>query len=83
MSSAPRLTFYFRQECHLCEEMWQELQQIPGVDSLSVERIEITAQEALERRFGALVPVLTVGDQVLCNYYLDPNSLRPFLPDDV
>jgi hypothetical protein len=83
MDSAPRLTFYFRQECHLCEEMWQELQQMPGFGSLSVERIDITARESLERRFGTLIPVLAAGERILCNYYLDPMSLRPFLPADV
>lgn len=79
MAQAPRLRFYYREGCHLCEEMWQQLQELPGSGSLAVERVDIGGQGSLESRYGRLIPVLTAGDEILCNYYLDPVSLRPFL----
>ena len=67
------LSFYYRQGCHLCDDMWQQLQAL----GVTPRAVDITGDPALEARFGRLIPVLMRGDRELCHYYLDPRSLQP------
>jgi glutaredoxin len=56
------VTLYERAGCHLCEETHRALRRI-GLDRpLAIERIDIAADPALERRYVVRIPVLKVGD---------------------
>ena len=75
----PRLTLYYRESCHLCDDMWQHLREIQTVLNFKLVRVDVDSQTELQQRFGALIPVLLAGDQIICNYYLDPVALERYL----
>ena len=74
-----RLTFYFRQGCHLCDDMWEQLQTMRADRSFELTPVDVDEEPALRERFGDKVPVLTAGDVELCHYYLDPRSVEAWL----
>ena len=56
---------YERAGCHLCEETHRALRRI-GLDRpLAINRVDITADPALELRYVVRIPVVTVGDHEL------------------
>jgi hypothetical protein len=56
-----RVTLYERAGCHLCDETHRALRRI-GLDRpLTIERIDIAADAAVERRYLVRIPVLAVG----------------------
>ncbi|WP_275099337.1 glutaredoxin family protein [Sedimenticola hydrogenitrophicus] len=73
------LTFYYRDGCHLCEDMWQHLQVIRDTRPFDLQLIDVDGDPQLQARYGKLIPVLAAGDDVICNYYLDPIGLERFL----
>ena len=75
----PGLTFYFRDGCHLCEDMWQQLDELRREGSFKVHQVDVDGDPGLVDKYGSLVPVLASGDELLCNYYLDPKTLNDFL----
>ena len=79
MSDSPGLTFYFRDGCHLCEDMWQQLDELRRERSFKVHQVDVDGDRGLVDKYGSLVPVLASGDELLCNYYLDPKTLNDFL----
>jgi len=75
----PGLIFYFRDGCHLCEDMWQQLDELRRERSFKVQQVDVDGDPGLVDKYGSLVPVLAFGDELLCNYYLDPKTLSDFL----
>ena len=70
---------YGRENCHLCDEMLDELKDLlQGSDSI-YHVIKINGDPELEQRYGARVPVLVAGDRELCHIRLDRQSVRNFL----
>jgi thioredoxin reductase (NADPH) len=41
--------------------------------------LDVDADDALEARWGELVPVLLHGDTELCHYFLDEPKVRDYL----
>lgn len=79
MSDSPGLTFYFRDGCHLCEDMWQQLQELKGGRPFHIHQVDVDGDPGLIDKYGSLVPVLASGKEVLCHYYLDPKTLNDYL----
>lgn len=77
------LTLYYRETCHLCEDMLQQLREIQQEHPFDLVQIDVDSDPGLQQRFGALVPVLSGGERILCNYYLDPVALQRYLADSV
>ncbi len=75
----PGLSFYFRQGCHLCDDMWLQLCEQPRFAELHIERLDVDQDPQLQARYGTLIPVLAAGDEVICHYYLDPDALSRYL----
>jgi hypothetical protein len=59
--------------------MWQHLQVIRDTRPFDLQLIDVDADPQLQARYGKLIPVLAAGDDVICNYYLDPVGLGRFL----
>lgn len=75
MSGQP-LRLYYREGCHLCEELaallyrgWPRL-----LDEL--EWVDVDRSAALASRYGLRVPVLTLGDREICELQVDAGRLR-------
>jgi hypothetical protein len=54
-----------RPECGLCDEARAALGRLSGRTRLEIERVDVTRDAALERRYAARLPVLVVGDEEL------------------
>ncbi|GJI94963.1 thioredoxin family protein [Duganella caerulea] len=75
-------TLYSRSYCHLCQDMLDALMrlQTPG-RPITVDVIDVDADEALVARFDELVPVLyaDLSQPELCHYFLDEAKVREVL----
>ncbi|HVA55783.1 MAG TPA: glutaredoxin family protein [Gammaproteobacteria bacterium] len=72
------LILYYRNDCHLCDEMLAELRILYG-DRLQMSLVDVDTDAALQARFGLQVPVLTDGTKILSLGKLDRSSLEEYL----
>ena len=75
----PVFTLYRREGCHLCEDMLQALQALSSATRFVVEQVDIDLDPQLQARFNADVPVLALGDDILCKHFLDEACVREAL----
>ena len=76
-----QLSLYTRHGCHLCEDMEQAVSELEAELNFVTEIIPIDNNTALEKDYGHRVPVLMIGHNVICEYYLDKGALTQALPD--
>ena len=76
---ARRLTLYVRRGCHLCEEMWRELQALRSDLAFELETVDLDLSPGLEAAYGDRVPVLEAGGEEICRFFLDPEKLARHL----
>lgn len=77
--SLRELTLLSRTYCHLCDDMRQALDAVPGRGRFTLRVVDVDEHPALEERYGILVPVLLDGDVEICHYHLDPAKLAAHL----
>lgn len=70
-----KLTLYSRTGCHLCEDMEQALSELAVELDFNTEIILIENNNALEQAWGTKVPVLVIGNDIICEYFLDKPAL--------
>ena len=75
-----RLSLYTRRGCHLCEDMEQTVSELEAELNFVTEIIPIDNNAALEKSYGHRVPVLMLGHNMICEYYLDKQALIQALP---
>jgi thiol-disulfide isomerase/thioredoxin len=73
------LILYGRDYCHLCDDMAAALEPLVAEFGVSLERVDIDSDPALESRFGERVPVLAHGGAELCHHFLDGARVRAYL----
>lgn len=73
------LTLYHREGCHLCEDMLRELQALSFASAFTVQEIDIDQDENLHARFNEDVPVLALGDEIICKHFLNEPRIREAL----
>lgn len=73
------LTIYGRSQCHLCQNMLDELEDIRSENNFTYEYIEIDSNSELEDRFGQKVPVLMAEEREICHYVLDIHALKGYI----
>lgn len=78
-SASVRLTVLSRTYCHLCHDLEAALAPIAEEFGAEVEVLDVDADEALEAKWGELVPVLLHGETELCHYFLDAAKVRDYL----
>ncbi len=72
-------TLYHREGCHLCEDMLRELKVLSSASAFTVQKIDIDQDEALHARFNEDVPVLALGDEIICKHFLSESRIREAL----
>ena len=81
--SPPRLTLYYRPDCHLCEDMHLQLQTMQKHRPFGLVAADVNSDPELERRYGLLLPALVSEQGIVCHYYLDPVAVNKYLDSAV
>ena len=55
-----------------------ELQSLQNRWQFEVETRDIDSEPELRERFNTLVPVLAIGGEEICHYFLDPDKLAVY-----
>lgn len=72
------IQFYYREGCHLCEEMAAVLHRgWPEIFAV-MHWIPVDSTPDLEEAFGTLIPVLEVDGQVVCKYFADVEEITSY-----
>lgn len=69
------LTVYSRVGCHLCDDMLFVLRALQQEMQFDVEVVDIDRFADLQARYNTRVPVLALGEQEICEYFLDKPAL--------
>lgn len=64
---------YSRSNCPLCELMEDELRPFIDRYKIVIRRQYIDNEPELVKQYGDKVPVLTLDNEILCEYFLDPD----------
>ncbi len=70
-----KLNLYTRHGCHLCEDMELAVSELTAELDFLTEIIPIDNNAELEQDYGQRVPVLMMGDNMICEYFLDKAAL--------
>ena len=73
------VTIYFRQGCHLCDQMKAVVERVGRSVAIAVEQIDVSTDPALEARYGVDIPVLLVGGTKAAKYRVTEEELRRIL----
>jgi glutaredoxin len=70
----PRVTFYSRPGCHLCDDARRQLELAePG---LEIEEVDVDSDPDLRQRYGHDIPVAVAGERELFRHRFTPAALR-------
>ena len=72
----PQLELLFREGCHLCEDMAEQLYELLPRDSFNLRRVDIDEHPSLREQHHTRIPVLRLGEQELCHHFLDLHAVR-------
>ena len=67
---------YYRDGCHLCEDMEQQLSELLDPNSFSLHLIDIDEDPELQNAYNARVPVLLCRETELCEHFLDLEAVK-------
>ena len=70
-----KLTVFIRNGCHLCEDLLLQLQDLKQRHPFDFETLDVDSDPHLVKQYGHLVPVVMMGDEQICHYYLDQAAL--------
>ena len=70
------LTLYYREGCHLCQNMLQALRGLQSRLGFELTLVDIDRVSGLRQRYDEWVPVLCHADRELCHYHLDEQAVR-------
>ncbi|HHJ14962.1 MAG TPA: glutaredoxin family protein [Gammaproteobacteria bacterium] len=74
------LTLYYREGCHLCQDMLQALRGLQSYPQLDIRPVDIDRDPVLRRRWDEWVPVLcSAAGEEICHHFLDPQALARHL----
>ncbi len=72
------LILYFREGCHLCDDMRRELYPFIQQHNLKLLEIDIDRDEALIEKYNVKVPVLCLDDEEICHHFFDHDMLTQY-----
>ncbi len=78
------LTVYYREGCHLCEQMtaslrWLQAELAESPAAFEFERIDIDRDAELRERYNVDVPVVVCGGEVICFHFFEEDMIRTAL----
>jgi glutaredoxin len=75
------VTLYGRPGCHLCDDARAALLRVRERTPFALEERDITADDALHRRYLERIPVVAVDGEELFDFFVDEAALRKRLRD--
>ncbi len=69
------LTFYYRENCHLCDSMRVALLKLQKKVDLDWVEVDIDRDTNLIRLYDAIVPVLCYQETKICHYFIDEDKV--------
>ena len=77
MPSRPTVKLYARPDCHLCDEARDGLEAMVAEGAgFEIEEVDIDSDDELHSRYLERIPVIAIGDEVICELGLDRAGLR-------
>ena len=76
MSAPARVTLYGRPGCHLCDDALAVLQRIRADAPFDLRTVNIEDDDALLRAYLERIPVVSLDDQEVYDYFVDEADLR-------
>ncbi len=73
------LTLFYREGCHLCEDMEAQLYELLDAGSFALQKVDIDSSSELHAAYNVRVPVLFCGQVEVCEHFLDLQALRTAL----
>ena len=70
------LTLYTRKDCHLCEDMHRQLQELQGDYDFEIDLRDVDAHSDWTSAYSDKVPLLLAGSDEICRYFLDLEALK-------
>jgi len=67
---------FYREGCHLCEDMINQLHEL--FPDLDFQLLNVDARPEWFEDYNDRVPVLTCGNLILSQYYLEPEKIRKY-----
>ncbi len=69
--------FFYRNGCHLCEDMLLLVHPYKNSHNISIEMFNIDQDDDLQHKYGLLIPVLTdQNNNEICHYFFDKISFE-------
>jgi glutaredoxin len=69
------VTMYSRPGCHLCDEARESLERVQTRAPFTLREVDITADDALHKRYLERIPVISIGGEELFDYEVDEDAL--------
>lgn len=70
----PRVTFYTRAGCHLCEVALGVIEEVGRRTDFALDVIDIDGHAELTARYGDKIPVVLVDGRLHAKYRVDPEA---------
>ncbi len=72
------LTLYFREGCHLCDDMRRELYPFVQQHGFSLNEVDIEREELLKIKYNVKVPVLCIDEEEICHHFFDQEMIEKY-----
>ena len=73
------VTLYGRPGCHLCDDARAALERVRARIPFALDELDITADDALHRRYLERIPVVALDGQELFDFFVDESVLEELL----
>jgi glutaredoxin len=74
--STPTLTLYSRPGCHLCDDARAALERVRAKAPFTLAEVNIDTDDSLLRRYLERIPVVTLGDEEIFDFFVDEAALE-------
>ncbi len=71
----PLLSFYTKEDCHLCEVAFEIVKQAAKKIKFSLETIDITQSDDLMMKYGIEVPVIEINGKIEFKHKINEKDL--------
>jgi thiol-disulfide isomerase/thioredoxin len=79
--SEPHLKFYSKPDCPLCDAGLLIVRKLSRRFDFEIDKIDISNDADLAARFGEMIPVVELGDDVLCYGKISERELARAIGD--